>query len=81
MLRKTKDYFFANNNSNFKYFFIGMLGAFGFAPFNLYPIFIAVFSWFLANAYDNSLVSLQKSFFFFLDFTSLLYIGLQFHLL
>jgi apolipoprotein N-acyltransferase len=68
MLRKTKDYFFANNNSNFKYFFIGMLGAFGFAPFNLYPIFIAVFSWFLAKAYDNSLVSLQKSFLFFLGF-------------
>ncbi len=66
MLRKTKDFLFTDNNSDFKYFVSGMCGAFGFAPFNLYPIFIAIFAWLLARVYESPLFLLRKAFIFFL---------------
>lgn len=67
MLRKTKNFFINGNYSSFKYFLIGMCGVLGFAPFNLYPIFIVVFSWFLARIYAN-VVSFKNVFLFFLGF-------------
>ncbi|MBR1735138.1 MAG: apolipoprotein N-acyltransferase [Alphaproteobacteria bacterium] len=56
-----------NKSISIKCFGFGALGALGFAPFNLYPVFIAVIAWLFVNISENRL-SLKNSFFFFLVF-------------
>lgn len=65
MLRRAKA--FVISNDNLKYFLIGASGALGFAPFNLYPVFIIIYAWFLSNAYKSA-ASIRLSFFFFFGF-------------
>lgn len=52
-------------NTSLKYFIVGVFGVLGFAPFNLYPAFIASFSWFLSHLFEQRIISLKNAFFFF----------------
>lgn len=49
------------------YFFLGASGFLSFAPFCLFPVFLGVFSYFLAEIYQNR-VSFRKIFAFFMGF-------------
>lgn len=48
----------------YEYLLFGALGALGFAPFNLYPVFIAVFAWFLYNVFSRKTTFFQAVIFF-----------------
>lgn len=55
-------------NDLFRYCFLGALGAIGFAPLNVFPLFLYVFAWLFVQIHSTNNVQFKKIFSFFICF-------------